>query len=102
LEWISGAQELARANGVPHFNAGDRTARGPKGREAERWTRQPFSCAMILRYDRIQLLRLPKDDGRRVHTVVASECCCGAATLEFAKWCGARALFGHCATPSVT
>ena len=54
-----------------HLYAGDRTARRPKGFEAEHGTCQPFHCPMILLHEVIEIFRVADDNGGLVRLVVA-------------------------------
>ena len=47
--------QLAFANRVHNFNAGNRTARRPKGLEAQHRVSEPFHCPMVLFHEVVQI-----------------------------------------------
>ena len=73
--------QLLFANRMHDLNAGNRTPGGPKGFEAEHWTREPFHGAMVLLNDIIQILGVADYDRRLVRLIVVRNCCRVRATF---------------------
>src|SRR3954449_3673033 len=73
--------ELPLANGVHDFHTRNRTARRPKGLEAQHGTCDPFHGSMILLHDIIEILAVADSDGRLVDPIVMLDCCRVRATL---------------------
>ena len=78
---MSRGHQLPLANGMPDFYTGDRTARRPKGFEAEHGTCQPFHCPMVLLHEVIEIFRVADDNSRLVNLVVVRDRCRVATTL---------------------
>src|SRR5829696_7961384 len=74
LRWclarVRWSHQLPFANGMHDFNPRDRTARCPKGFEAQHRTRAPFYCSMILLHDIIEIFGVADHDGRLMSFIV--------------------------------
>src|SRR5919108_2044785 len=66
----SGGFQLSLANGMHDFDAGNRTACGPKGLKAEHRPHLAFYRAMVLFHDIVEILALPDGDACPVGPVV--------------------------------
>jgi hypothetical protein len=67
---LSCFNQLSLTNGMHNFNAGDRTARSPKGLEPEHRTDDAFHCSMVLFNEVVKVLGVADEDRSVVGTVV--------------------------------